>query len=240
MRRREEMTVLHYLQRSNLYRKLIHGPHNEFASVFADRLLADQLSRQCTRRSLSLFRDLMDWHVGGGNRAGDLSEEHVSQFVEHRRQHWHMDRRDNATLRRLLSALRDKRLIAAAAPVEITEQQQIVEDFSAHIIDDRGLSHSASDRHALLARRFLQEIFPEGPCEFGILNPEIIIGYVEPCPRWRRGQRQSDVLEFARLSSLPASARAYCCSLGELRAIDPPLASCGAAHVPAAAEGPAG
>jgi site-specific recombinase XerD len=173
------MTVLHYLQRSNLYRKLIHGPHNEFASVFADRLLADQLSRQCTRRSLSLFRDLMDWHVGGGNRAGDLSEEHVSQFVEHRRQHWHMDRRDNATLRRLLSALRDKRLIAAAAPVELTEQQQIVEDFSAHIIDDRGLSHSASDRHALLARRFLQEIFPEGPCEFGILNPEIIIGYVE-------------------------------------------------------------
>lgn len=67
------MGEIYYLQRSRLYRELIHGPHSEFASVFADRLLADQLSRQCAMRSLSLFRDLMDWHVCGGSRASDLS-----------------------------------------------------------------------------------------------------------------------------------------------------------------------
>ena len=173
------MGEIHYLQSSRLYRKLIHGPHSEFASVFADRLLADQLSRQCAMRSLSLFRDLMDWHVCGGSRASDLSEAHVSRFVEHRRQHWHVDSWDNAALRRLLSALRDKGLVAAAVSVELTEQQRIVEDFSAFIINDRGLSHSASDRHTLLARRFLQEVFPAGSCEFAILNPELIIRYVE-------------------------------------------------------------
>lgn len=90
-----------------------------------------------------------------------------------------MDSWDSATLRRLLSALRDKGLIAATVPVELTEQERIVEDFSAFIINDRGLSHSARDRHALLARRFLQEVFATRACEFAILNPELIIRYVE-------------------------------------------------------------
>jgi hypothetical protein len=89
------MEDVHYLQRSNLYRKLIHGPHGKFARTFADRLLNDQLSRQCTLRSLSLFRDLMDWHIGAGNGAADLSEEHVARFLEHRRQYWHTNMWDN-------------------------------------------------------------------------------------------------------------------------------------------------
>jgi hypothetical protein len=121
----------------------------------------------------------MDWHVGGGHDLWGLDEDKVQQFFDHRSQHWTINAGDRAALRRLLSALREKGLIAIAPPVELTEQQQIVEAFSTYIINDRGLSHSASDRHALLARRFLQEIYPAGPCEFAVLNPEIIIGYVE-------------------------------------------------------------
>ena len=70
-------------------------------------------------------------------------------------------------------------MVAAAAPVKLTEQEQIVEEFSAYIINDRGLSHNASDRQALLARRFLQGIYPDGSCELTILNLELIVGYVE-------------------------------------------------------------
>lgn len=79
------MKTIDYLERSRLYRKLIHGPHSEFARIFAGRLLDDQLSRQCTIRSLSLFRDLMDWQIGRGNRAADLNEQHVAQFFDDRR-----------------------------------------------------------------------------------------------------------------------------------------------------------
>jgi len=173
------MEVPNYLQRSILYRKLLHGPHSDFARVFVDRLILDQLSRQCTIRSLSLFRDLMDWHVGGGNRAGDLNDEQVARFVEHRRQHWHIYNWDNATLRRVLSALRDKGLIAPARPIELSEQEQIVEHFSAYITNECGLSRQINDRYKRLARRFLREVFPTEACEFGMLNPEIVIGYVE-------------------------------------------------------------
>ncbi len=35
------MEAIHYLECSRLYRKLIHGPHGEFARVFADRLVDD-------------------------------------------------------------------------------------------------------------------------------------------------------------------------------------------------------
>jgi site-specific recombinase XerD len=173
------MKAIDYLQRSTLYRKLVHGPYGEFSRVYAARLSEEGFTRQCTWRSLSLFRDLMDWHVGSGRDSDQLDEGSIERFLDHRSRHWRINAGDRAALRRLLSALRNNGLIAAAAPVELTEQQQIVEDFSAYIINDRGLSHSASDHHALLARRFLQEMYSEGPCEFAILNPELIIGYVE-------------------------------------------------------------
>lgn len=87
----------------------------------------------------------MDWHVGGGHDPRSLDEDRVERFFDHRSQHWAINAGDRAALRRLLSVLRDNGLIALSAPVELTEQQRIVEDFSAYIINDRGLSHSASD-----------------------------------------------------------------------------------------------
>jgi hypothetical protein len=154
------MNAIDYLQSSKLFRKLIHGPYGEFSQVYATRLSDEGFTGQCTWRSLSLFRELMDWHVGGGHDPKGLDEHKVEQFFEHRAQHWAINAGDREALRRLLSASRDKGLIAVAPPVELTEQQQISEDFSTYIINDRGLSHSASDRHALLARRFLQEMYP--------------------------------------------------------------------------------
>jgi site-specific recombinase XerD len=191
------MEVIDYLQRSHLYRKLIHGPYSEFGRVFADRLLADQLSRQCTMRSLRLFRDLMDWHVGHGNDAGDLNEEHVARFVDHRSQYWHMDKWDNATFRRLLSALRHRGLIAAAPPTELTPHQRIAEAYSAHLIHERGLTRRTVGSQVAHVRRFLQEIDPVGTGIFGLLRPEIVIGYVE---------RHA-------LDGAPGSGKAMCCSL---------------------------
>ena len=173
------MKAIDYLERSTLYRKLIHGPHGEFARVFAARLQEEGFGRQCAWRSLSLFRDLMDWHVYGGRRAADLSEDHVAQFFDHRSQYLNIDSGDRAALRRLLSALRDYGLIAAAAPAVLTMQGQILEAFSAYVHNDRGLARSTTERHKLLVRRFLEEIDPEGTCDFGALNPETIIGYVE-------------------------------------------------------------
>lgn len=191
------MEAIDYLQRSTLYRKLIHGPYSEFSRVYAARLSEEGFTRQCTWRSLSLFRDLMDWHVGGGHLPTHLDEASRERFLDHRSQHWRINAGDRAALRRLLSALRDSGLIAAAAPVELTEQQQIVEDFSTHVINNRGVTHHTSDRHALLARRFLQEIYPTGSCEFASLNPKLIIGYVE---------RHA-------LDGAADSGKAMCCSL---------------------------
>lgn len=173
------MKAIDYLLRSKLYHKLIHGPYGEFSRVYASRLSEEGFTRQYTWRSLSLFRDLMDWHVGGGRHPTHLDEAGIERFLDHRSQHWRINAGDRAALRRLLSALRDNGLIAAAPPVTPTEQQQIVEDFSAYIINDRGLTQGSSKRHALLARRFLQEMYPAGPCEFATLNPELIIRYVE-------------------------------------------------------------
>jgi hypothetical protein len=61
------MNATEYLQSSTLYRKLIYGPHGKLSQVYAARLSDEGFGRRCTWRSLSLFRDLMDWHVGNGH-----------------------------------------------------------------------------------------------------------------------------------------------------------------------------
>lgn len=173
------MNANEYLQRSKLYRKLIHGPYGEFSRVYAARLSDEGFAQQCTRRSLSLFRDLMDWHVGNGHDPRDLGEPHVEQYLEHRSKHWSINAGDRPALRRLLSALRDEGLVPAAPPIEPTEHQRIVEAFAAYLTGERGLALTTVERYELLAHRFLQEACPAGADEFAALTPEIVIGYVE-------------------------------------------------------------
>ncbi|MGG7582261.1 site-specific integrase [Rhizobium sp. Nf11,1] len=173
------MNASEYLKRSVLYRKLIHGPHQEFARVYAARMSNEGLSLHSTRRSLSLFRDLMDWYVGNGHRSQDLGEVHVDRFLKHRFEHWSRDAGDRSALRRLLSALRDEDLIPAALPVERTEHEQIVDVFATYLSNERGLAASTVVSHKLLSLRFLREVCPGGADGFAALTPEIVIGYVE-------------------------------------------------------------
>ncbi|OKP61986.1 integrase, partial [Ensifer adhaerens] len=132
------MNTTDYLNRSALYRKLLHGPYREFARVYAANMSKEGLGRQCTWRSLSLFRDLMDWHVGNGYAPQDLSEAYVDRFLEHRFKHWSPDTGDRSALRRVLSALREEGLIPGALPVERTEHEQIVDVFGAYLSNERG------------------------------------------------------------------------------------------------------
>lgn len=173
------MNASEYLQRSTLYRKLVHGPYGEFSRVYAARLSDDGFGRRCTWRSLSLFRDLMDWHVGNGCNPKELAEGHVEQFLKHRSEHWRINAGDRAALLRLLSALREVGLIPAALPVERTEHERIVETFAAYLTHERGLAASTVQSHKLLSHRFLREVCPAGAEGFAALTPAIVIGYVE-------------------------------------------------------------
>ncbi|WP_028734624.1 site-specific integrase [Rhizobium leguminosarum] len=173
------MNATDYLNRSALYRKLVYGPHREFAGVYAAKMSNEGLGRQCTWRSLSLFRDLMDWHVGNGHAPQDLSEVHVDRFLEHRFKHWKPDSGDRSALRRLLLALREKGLIPAALPIQRSEHEKIVDVFGQYLSTERGLAAATVGSHKLLSLRFLREVCPFGADGFAALTPEIVIGYVE-------------------------------------------------------------
>ncbi|MBB4390911.1 tyrosine-type recombinase/integrase [Rhizobium sophorae] len=173
------MNATDYLNRSALYRKLVYGPYREFAGVYAAKMSNEGLGRQCTWRSLSLFRDLMDWHVGNGHAPQDLNEVHADRFLEHRFKHWKPDSGDRSALRRLLLALREKGLIPAALPIQRSEHEMIVDVFGQYLSNERGLAAATVGSHKLLSLRFLREVCPFGADEFAALTPEIVIGYVE-------------------------------------------------------------
>jgi len=200
------MNATDYLNRSALYRKLVYGPYREFARVYAAKMSNEGLGRQCTWRSLSLFRDLMDWHIGNGHAPQDLSEVYVDRFLEHRFKHWSPDTGDRSALRRLLSALREEGLIPAALPVERTEHEQIVDAFGAYLSNERGLAASTVGSHKLLSLRFLREVCPAGANGFAALTPEIVIGYAHHGAHLFRHSLATDLLRsgasFAEIGQL--------------------------------------
>lgn len=165
------MNAADYLNRSSLYRKLVYGPYREFAGVYAAKMSNEGLGRQCTWRSLSLFRDLMDWHVGNGHAPQDLSEVHVDRFLEHRFKHWKPDSGDRSALRRLLLALREKGLIPAALPIQRSEHEKIADVFGQYLSTERGLAAATVGSHKLLSLRFLREVCPFGADGFAALTP---------------------------------------------------------------------
>ncbi|WP_236770987.1 hypothetical protein [Agrobacterium tumefaciens] len=137
------------------------------------------LGRHCKWRSLSLFRDLMDWHVGNGHAPPDLSELHVDRFLEHRFKHWKPDSGDRSALRRLLSALREIALIPVGLPFQRSEHEEIVDVIGQYLSTERGLAAATVGSHKLLSLRFLREVCPAGADGFSALIPQIVIGYVE-------------------------------------------------------------
>ncbi|WFS25232.1 hypothetical protein [Rhizobium rhododendri] len=156
------MNATDYLNRSALYRKLVYGPYREFAGVYAAKMSNEGLGRHCTWRSLSLFRDLMDWLVGNGHAPQDLSDVHVDRFLEHRFKHWKPDPGDRSALRRLLLALREKGLVPAALPILRSEHEKIVDVFGQYLSTERGLAAATVGSHKLLSLRFLREVCPLG------------------------------------------------------------------------------
>jgi site-specific recombinase XerD len=173
------MIAEEYLSRSRLFQRLRSGPHAQCAELYAARLVKDGLGRQGTWRSLSLFGDLMGWAASRGAMPTGLDEGMAEQYLRYRGGKRSIQPGDRAALKRLLAALREAGIIAAAMPPPPSLHDQIFEAFSLYLQKERGLTTKSIVRHLPVIRQFLREVCPAGVSDLGRIGQEDVARYIE-------------------------------------------------------------
>jgi len=130
-------------------------------------------------RSPSLIGDLLCWIARGRSKLTDLDECMIEGYLRHRAGRQSIQAIDRAALKRLLSVMREARMIPPAAPPSTTPQERIFEKFADYLQRERGLAPRSIIRHLPIVRQFLREVCPAGTSDLGKIRQEHVISYIE-------------------------------------------------------------
>jgi site-specific recombinase XerD len=173
------MLAEEYLCKSRLFQRLKSGPHGHLIDRYATRLVKEGLARQGTWRCLSLVDGLLRWLTSSRLELAWLDEHVVERYLRHRGRKQSIQSGDRAALKRLLAVLREADAIAPAPQPPMSWDEEIFEQFSDYLRQERGLAPSSIFRHQPIVRRFLREVCPAGASELDDIGPEDVVGYVE-------------------------------------------------------------
>ena len=101
-----------YLNKSQVVRRLRRGPLGEHIHLYVEQLQRIGYSRESGHRFLSVVQDFGFWLGATGSGLGDIEEALVRQYLAERARHRSAHRADATALSRLLSVLREAKVIA--------------------------------------------------------------------------------------------------------------------------------
>jgi len=103
----------------------------------------------------------------------------VERYLRYRARRQIVHPADRAAVKRWLWVLRDEGAIAPMAPPKLTAHDQIIQEFEDYLRTERGLGSCSILRLSLVARRFLHEICRADAGDFGKIDQQSVIRYVE-------------------------------------------------------------
>ena len=134
------------------------GPLRAFAPGFAAELVARGYRPRSAAAQMALMADVSAWLADHGLEAGDLSEARVDRLMAQRRASSPTTLLSPRAMVPLLEYLRSVGAIAAAPAVTVaatTAAEELVERYSAYLVDRRGLARSTVRNYVWVARVFL-------------------------------------------------------------------------------------
>jgi len=151
------MSIESYYHRPAMLSRLREGPLGCYIDLFADQLQREGHCQQGAWRNLRVVSDFSHWLARRHLDVGDISEQTVGAYQSFRRRYRCPAIFDRPALNRLLRTLRD---LGACPPRPIAASDfaaQIEEEFTHHLLQDRGLAKVSVARHLPVVRMFLQE-----------------------------------------------------------------------------------
>jgi integrase/recombinase XerD len=152
------------------------GPLREYIRGFAALSRGQGYTNASINHRLRLVRDLDRWMQKRRVRVEGLSEERCVRFFRDHRKRHKVYCSDDATVRSLLTYLRDAKVVEP--PIfrdQTTPIDRLQADFATHLREQRGLRPATLEQHLLHTRLFLFERFGSGALRLNELTSQDII-----------------------------------------------------------------
>jgi site-specific recombinase XerD len=160
-----------------LLERLRIGPLASYFDIYLARIERDGFlpsSVPCQAYAITRFSK---WLQQKGIRLDDLNESTVRQFLNRDPGIVHYPER--ATLRRLMTILRDLGIVRAEPPVPLTIVQACVLEYRQYLVRERGLSAASLPNYLSFVNEFLRERFSNGDLCLSRLRAVDVITFVK-------------------------------------------------------------
>lgn len=168
-----------YLNSSRVVSGLKKGPLGEHIQLYIDWLRQRGYSREIGHRYLSLARDFGIWLAATGSGLADIEEALVTWYLAERARHRPRYRGDALALARLLSVLREAKIIAPRPVPPRDPREDLLQAYSLYMERARGLAPASIASHVWFLRPCLQELGIATNADVGSLTARAVSRYVE-------------------------------------------------------------
>ncbi|HUO11813.1 MAG TPA: site-specific integrase [Caulobacteraceae bacterium] len=168
-----------YVTRSRVVRDLRGGPLGQHIHLYLEQLQRGGYSRETGHRFLSVVQDFAFWLGATGASLGDLQEALVSQYLDERRRHRPPHKADARALARLLSVLREAKVVAPRPAPARDPREDLLEAYRLYLGRQRGLAPASIASHLWFLRPFLEESGITTSTDVACLSGRDVATYVE-------------------------------------------------------------
>lgn len=188
-----------------------------YVDSFAAHLSACGYSPATIRSQRKLLGHLNEWLIRRRCAIHQLSDELVAGFLKRCTCRGRVHRGDATTLRQFLIHLRTRGVLAPLTPVvDDSPLGQLQREYARYLTAERGLAPVTVSSYLDVLRRFVAELFGDGPVDFGALTVSTITTFVI---------RQARTMSPRYAQSMVSALRSICRFLRQRGAMDRDLAA---------------
>ena len=139
--------------------RLRRGPLSDHLNSYAALLRESSYSQDSAQSQLLLVSRFSQWLQRNGMELRMVDEDALQRFLRLRRRKTRIQRGEAAALHRLLSLLRQRRVVPPKSYSALRPRQKVTAEFGRYLLEERRLSQATWTNYLPFVERFLAERF---------------------------------------------------------------------------------
>jgi len=197
--------------------RLRRGPLSDHLNSYAALLRESSYSQDSAQSQLLLVSRFSQWLQRNGMELRMVDEDALQRFLRLRRRKTRIQRGEAAALHRLLSLLRQRRVVPPKSYSALRPRQKVTAEFGRYLLEERRLSQATWTNYLPFVERFLAERFENPRVNLSRLRAADITSFV---------QRQARQLSRKPAKLLVTALRSFFRHLQHRGKISRDLAAC--------------